>query len=690
MDSKEDSTGIDSEETQGPLKDMEKEDTTEEKDGEEEESEETTKESADVMDTTDSNKNQVEDKNTKVVVDDDVVDLENVEFALAEDLNPDPGEPGKSQNTDPIAIGTVKIEFLKEEVSGSNMKEEILAEDDNNIVGILSEVDSLHDVLEEDLGAPTIDVKVKIEELNKPILNIQQPTKKKSLKRKKFEEIVIDLETAFTDQEDMALHSLDLISPYDMHFISSHLAKRTEKEIEKRLDDNVFRKKHFLFHKVPSFLFCMTFYNAKLLKFRALVNITEKLFSLLICVNKKCVHPEDIPEVNVEYMGSYKFGIDLNILVEFINENVPNRWKDELYMTTERLERILIDSKLSFHKYGTTIGHVVTKNMKPRVRHKLKKKENPMRVLKGNRLGLDLEHEATLVKIVSAIGQRWDMVLTLMNETYGKMKAQGPKWTNEKLQVVIKDHFLCHLDDRKTEPFTDDEDKCLLFLHKFYFQQAVHMGHEEQKWKQIARHMEGRTMDDCRERLKRKSTSKHELTLDNLDLEELHDDVPSLFFYNESLMFGLTVIPKDESLELLDVPTRLQMESRFIIAGTIDGVYVLPCKESAMRCSHTGLHTMQFTYNPAKPESQFETYLKLTFCNELKKAGLIDEAIADSFNFNQIKYFGKSIHEIIDKINKNRFILPREHFMQVNEKEDQKVTGGKRGFTTEAYYLEDF
>ena len=25
---------------------------------------------------------------------------------------------------------------------------------------------------------------------------------------------------------------------------------------------------------------------------------------------------------------------------------------------------------------------------------------------------------------------------------------------------------------------------------------------------------------------------------------------------------------------------------------------------SAMRCSHTGLHTMQFTYNPAKPESQ--------------------------------------------------------------------------------------
>ena len=44
----------------------------------------------------------------------------------------------------------------------------------------------------------------------------------------------------------------------------------------------------------------------------------------------------------------------------------------------------------------------------------------------------------------------------------------------------------------------------------------------------------------------------------------------------------------------------------------------------------------------------------------------------------------------MDKIDKNRFILPREHFMSVNEKEDMKCNGEKRGFTTEAYYLEDF
>merc|ERR1719154_376612 len=242
------------------------------------------------------------------------------------------------------------------------------------------------------------------------------------------------------------------------------------------------------------------------------------MLSLLICVNKKCVHGEDIPEVNVEYMGSFKFGLDLNILVEFINENISDRWRGQLFMTTEKLEEIMISSKLSFHKYGTSIGHVYSKTSKPRVQHKLKKKENPMKVVKGGRLQTDPEHDATIVKIVSAVGQRWDTVLNIMNETFGKIKAQGKTWTNEKLETVIKDHYLCYLDDRKTEPFTPDEDKCLLFLHKFYFQQYSHAGFEEQRWKQVARHMEGRTIDDCRERLKRKSTSKDELSLDNLDL----------------------------------------------------------------------------------------------------------------------------------------------------------------------------
>ena len=45
-------------------------------------------------------------------------------------------------------------------------------------------------------------------------------------------------------------------------------------------------------------------------------------------------------------------------------------------------------------------GQVSTKKKAPRVQHKLKKKEKPMKVLKGGRLDLDAEHETSLVKIV--------------------------------------------------------------------------------------------------------------------------------------------------------------------------------------------------------------------------------------------------------------------------------------------------
>ena len=42
----------------------------------------------------------------------------------------------------------------------------------------------------------------------------------------------------------------------------------------------------------------------------------------------------------------------------------------------------------------------------------------------------------------------------------------------------------------------------------------------------------------------RQATSKYDLTLDNLDLEDVEEDVPSIFYYNDSHVFALTVIPK--------------------------------------------------------------------------------------------------------------------------------------------------
>ncbi|XP_023338921.1 uncharacterized protein LOC111709484 [Eurytemora carolleeae] len=177
-------------------------------------------------------------------------------------------------------------------------------------------------------------------------------------------------------------------------------------------------------------------------------------------------------------------------------------------------------------------------------------------------------------------------------------------------------------------------------------------------------------------------------TEDFLLLIIIQEDVPSLFYYNDSHVFGLSVIPKNESNEH-DIPTKLQLENRFLVAGTLEEIFILPCKETALRCSHQGITTMNFTYNPAKPATQFETYLKLTFTNQMKRVGLLDEEMAADFNFTQIKYNGRGIHEIISKLESERFILPRDIFLELNTKEDEQITGGKRGFVNEKIYQDE-
>jgi len=296
------------------------------------------------------------------------------------------------------------------------------------------------------------------------------------------------------------------------------------------------------------------------------------------------------------------------------------------------------------------------------------------------------EHEQTLVTIVNALGKtRWDMTLILMNEVFGKTKT--PRWPEHKVQKMLSERYLNFVDPDITRGgFTQSEDKCLLFLHKYFYQTLS--GNQAQIWRAITRHMAGRSEQECKDRLLRKAKNKNDLTLDNLDLEDIQDDVPSLFYYNECHVFALTVIPKDQETKNMDIPTRLQSEFRFVVAGTLDEIFILPCRETALRCSHQGLHTMSFTYNTTKPDSQFETYIKMTFANELKRVGLVDKEL-ETFNFNAILYTGPGIHQIIDNLAKSRFIIPRDHFLAVNQQEDEKMTGGKRGFCNEPIYRKD-
>ena len=61
------------------------------------------------------------------------------------------------------------------------------------------------------------------------------------------------------------------------------------------------------------------------------------------------------------------------------------------------------------------IGHVYSKTPKPRVQHKLKKQENPMKVIKGGRLQTDPEHDTTIIKLV-----RWEIIHLKFKQSYYK------------------------------------------------------------------------------------------------------------------------------------------------------------------------------------------------------------------------------------------------------------------------------
>ena len=80
-----------------------------------------------------------------------------------------------------------------------------------------------------------------------------------------------------------------------------------------------------------------------------------------------------------------------------------------------------------------------------------------------------------------------------------------------------------------------------------------------------------------------------------------------------------------------------------------------------------GLQQEKFTYDPTRPAGQFITFVRLTFANGLKKAGLVDSS--QSFHFSDILYRGKDIHDIMRDIERERFIVPKETFMRINRRQ---------------------
>ena len=174
---------------------------------------------------------------------------------------------------------------------------------------------------------------------------------------------------------------------------------------------------------------------------------------------------------------------------------------------------------------------------------------------------------------------------------------------------------------------------------------------DDQLWKQISQHLVGRSANQVKNRFLRTSQSPTDLTLENI--LKYPEDKANPATYNSDLahMFSLVIAQKNLPNDL-EITSKLQQETRFLVLGTRQEMYILPCKDSAIRPHHPGVVVHTFTYDPSRPPQQFVTFVKLTFANGLKKLGLLEDP--DSFNFNNIELHSPSIHQMMEEADRDR------------------------------------
>ena len=268
-------------------------------------------------------------------------------------------------------------------------------------------------------------------------------------------------------------------------------------------------------------------------------------------------------------------------------------------------------------------------------------------------LYLTEEHEKMLAKIVRAIGRNhWQEVTKLLIAAF---KYEVPFDINDRRVVgKLQKYYEMKLNWVKNEPVTINEDKCIIFMYK-YWRKTMNA---DILWSNIARHLEGRTGDQIKNYFKMKIGSENDISLVNMDNAN-----PASVYFNLSHMFSLTIVRKNLD-PIMDVTTRLQYEDNFLVMGTSKEIFMMRCQDSAIKCFHPGVVPYTFKYDPSRPEQQFVNFVKLTFGNGLKKLGLLDDP--NTFDWNTIEYRGDSIHKIVSKEDKERFCVPRNCYILIN------------------------
>jgi len=402
----------------------------------------------------------------------------------------------------------------------------------------------------------------------------------------------------------------------------------------------------------------------------------------LKCKHEHCNHGAGIEQIKMVYNPKSRFGVDTGELCEFIITNIPNKYMPNLRLNNTKLEQMMEDSKINFHKSaGTTFTRKDMKQMGKReiTMESIRRLDvEPIRIDEAGKLTMNTEHEETLKKIVNAVGKtRWEDATKLLLAVYDHEIDFDVE--DAEIFARIAGYYQLRLDpDQDIGVFSQDEDKCIIYLHKYWNKSMT----GDSLWKHIARHIPGRSTNQVKNRFHRNPQSDQDLCLENINKYSSDTTIPATFEHDMAHVFALTVIPKSATgKDGIEITTKLQSEARFLVVGTYREIFLLPCKETALRCTHQNVVSHSFTYDSTRPDQQFVTYLKLTFTNGLKKMGLIEDP--DEFHFSTTQYKGEGIHAVMQKAEKERFIVPKDEFMRLNRKNGEvgEIIPTKRKYT---------
>ena len=460
---------------------------------------------------------------------------------------------------------------------------------------------------------------------------------------------IVPIGQQFTEIEDLVIHALDTISPFDAKFISEYLANRDESQIERRLTDHDFRKKSFTFQKLPFLMFELVFVNDSE-RSRSLMLLTQKQMIQLRCKNPWANKIPGIESIEMHHNSRNKFGIDTGGLTEFIITNIPYMHMPYLRRNVREIEAFMEASEINFRRENKKkdLKHILNRIQPEITMESLRLEGMPLiKIDEVGQLHLKEEHEQMLIKIVMAVGRsNWEEVTKLLIAVFEY--EVDVDIDDDEIYEKIRMYFETKLDpDLQSGPFTMDEDKCIIFMYK-YFSKVFD---EDDVWKHIARHLDGRTANQVKNRFQRSSSCPTDMTLENI--LNYPDDPTNPATFNNDLahIFALTIVKKNLATDM-ELTTKLQHEDSFLVMGTRQELFILAAKDTSIKYQYPGIVAHTFTYDPDRPPQQFLTFVKLTFANGLKKLGLLDDP--DVFNFNNIDYRGDTIHDIINKADQNR------------------------------------